>query len=95
MATVSGWGKVKFYRQRTAIDLMYVRVPLISNEKCIKPHTRYNSSDITSNMLCAGGRVFDGGPRGDACSGKEFCTVETQFKKARFKKDSRLNLKDC
>ena len=48
---------------------MYVSVPLISNEKCIKPHTIYSSSDITSNMICAGGRVFDGGPIGDACSG--------------------------
>ena len=53
---------------------MYVSVPLISNENCIKPHTKYNSSDITSNMLCAGGSVFDGGPLGDSCSGKEFCT---------------------
>ena len=74
MATVSGWGRVKFFKKRTPIDLMYVSVPLISNENCIKPHTKYNSSDITSNMLCAGGSVFDGGPLGDACSGKEFCT---------------------
>ena len=69
MATVSGWGKVKFFSRRAPIDLMYVSVPLISNEKCISNNTVYSSSDITSNMICAGGSVFDGRPSGDACSG--------------------------
>jgi len=69
LATVSGWGRVRFFRRRQPKDLMYVSVPIISNEKCIKPHTIYNSSDITPNMICAGGSVFDGGPLGDSCSG--------------------------
>ena len=69
MATVSGWGRIEF-GQRTR-NLMYVSVPFIPNVKCIKPHTRYSSSSITSNMICAGGRVFDGGLLGvgDACGG--------------------------
>ena len=70
MATVSGWGDLNRFRKRTR-NLMYVSVPLIPNVKCIKPHTSYESSAITSNMICAGGRVFDGGlsGAGDACGG--------------------------
>ena len=29
-------------------------MPLITNEKCIKPHAVWPSSQITSSMLCAG-----------------------------------------
>ena len=35
-------------------DLRYVAVPLVDNTKCIKPHTVYDSSIVTSNMVCAG-----------------------------------------
>ena len=40
-------------------------VPLISNEKCTKPHTDYETSLITPNMICAG--YPQGGK--DACKG--------------------------
>ena len=29
-------------------------MPLITNQDCIQPHTPYPSSEITSNMVCAG-----------------------------------------
>ena len=40
-------------------------VPLITNENCTKPHTDYETSLITSNMICAG--YLKGGK--DACNG--------------------------
>ena len=43
--------------------LKYASVPLITNEDCIYPHTLYHSSQITSNMVCAGFK--EGGK--DAC----------------------------
>ena len=43
--------------------LKYVSVPLITNEKCIDPHTNYPSYYITSNMVCAG--IKEGGK--DSC----------------------------
>ena len=44
--------------------LKYVSVPLITNEKCIDPHTNYPSYYITSNMVCAG--IKEGGK--DSCT---------------------------
>ena len=35
-------------------DLQYVVLPLITKEKCIKPYTVYNSSQVTKSMVCAG-----------------------------------------
>ena len=40
-------------------------VPLITNENCTTPHTVYETSLITSNMICAGD--LKGGK--DACKG--------------------------
>ena len=35
-------------------DLQFVAVPLITNENCIQPNSKYPSYKITSNMVCAG-----------------------------------------
>ena len=35
-------------------DLQFVAVPLITNENCIEPKSKYPSYFITSNMVCAG-----------------------------------------
>ena len=45
--------------------LKYVVVPFIANNKCVRPHTNYWSSMITSNMICAG--FFTG--ETDSCQG--------------------------
>ena len=45
--------------------LKFVSVPLIPNENCTTPHTAYDTSLITSNMICAG--YLEGGK--DACKG--------------------------
>ena len=45
--------------------LKYVSVPLIPNENCTTPHTAYDTSLITSNMICAG--YLEGGK--DTCKG--------------------------
>ena len=43
--------------------LKYVSVPLITNEKCVQPHTNYQPYQLTSNMVCAG--IKEGGK--DSC----------------------------
>ena len=45
--------------------MKFVPVLLITNEKCTKPHTDHETSEITPNMICAG--YPQGGK--DACNG--------------------------
>jgi len=65
-AVVSGWGTtVNDVSSSASSSLKYVVVPLITNAKCVKPHTNYPSNWITSNMVCAG--YLTGGK--DSCQG--------------------------
>lgn len=50
-AIASGWGTLKEDGKPSCI-LQEVEVPVISNTECRK--TKYNSSMISDNMLCAG-----------------------------------------
>lgn len=53
MATVSGWGKLSSMG-RQASTLQEVTVKTMTNEECTGSTTRYKSSRITKNMICAG-----------------------------------------
>jgi len=65
-AVVSGWGTtINGVQSSTSNWLKYVVVPFIANNKCVRPHTNYWSSMITSNMICAG--FFTG--ETDSCQG--------------------------
>ena len=63
-------GKIKMEEARTSNVLRFVMVPLITQERCVKPISIFPPEDITANMVCAanenGGRgtcVYDeGGP---------------------------------
>merc|ERR1712061_130635 len=61
--TVVGWGKLSEGGDPADV-LMEVTVPVITQKKC-RRHTRYRSSEITENMMCAG---YDDGVL-DACQG--------------------------
>lgn len=61
--TVVGWGKLS-EGGKPADILMEVTVPVIKQMKCRK-QTRYRTSEITENMMCAG---YDDGVL-DACQG--------------------------
>ena len=53
-----------FLEGESAQVLQYVAMPLLTNAKCVMPHTDWPPGQITSNMLCAG--YIEGGK--DSCS---------------------------
>jgi len=65
-AYASGWGRIRNEPGSGSKHLRYVELPLIPNEKCVKPLTDYASNEITSNMVCAGFNDIGGK---DTCQG--------------------------
>lgn len=63
LATVTGWGTVS-PKGNVSASLMQAQVPLISSSDCAA-NSAYGSSQLSSNMICAGYR--QGGK--DACQG--------------------------
>jgi secreted trypsin-like serine protease len=66
---LSGWGKLNYNMDKRSRFLKSVRLPLISNQKCIQWYVdnnyQYTELDIIPGMMCAG---YEGGGR-DACLG--------------------------
>ncbi len=63
LGTVTGWGTTSFGGSVSS-SLMQVQVPLFTSNDCVSA-SAYTSSDISSNMICAG--YLAGGK--DACQG--------------------------
>merc|ERR1719328_562221 len=54
MAVASGWGYTGTSERVPTQNLQYITVPLIPRDKCSRPSTNYASSEVTTNMICAG-----------------------------------------
>jgi len=65
VAVASGWGLIGQEPNVSTFDLMYVAKPVILNTQCTSPNTSWGTSQITSQMICAGDA--DGGE--STCSG--------------------------
>merc|ERR1712156_93904 len=54
VAVASGWGLIGQEPNVSTFDLMYVAKPVILNTQCTSPNTSWGTSQITSQMICAG-----------------------------------------
>jgi len=59
IAVASGWGLIGQWPHVAPDNLQYVTLPVITNDKCTKPNTNWNITEITNGMICAGDE--DGG----------------------------------
>jgi len=59
MGVASGWGLIGQGPDVTTSDLMWVTMPVVKRNSCVRPSSAWHPSIITNNMICAGDH--DGG----------------------------------